>query len=205
MDKISAGVNCLDSFLGFNFDLFAHCDGEVSELMQEKAAALFNPSFRAAARGSGKPSVDGKPSGLLGGETAVRSRLVEATKEDEILTKTMNKSFKKRSGNRGGGGAKRSRKDRSRSRSRRRSYSRSRRDRSRLPRGGRHDGSSSGKQSGRGRGPKSSRGRKNSGGSNNNNNSKRDNNKDEKKDGSSKDAGKSKDPFFSSPSSFMEA
>ena len=112
MDQISLGVNRLDSFLGFHIDLFAHYDGEVSELMREKAAALFNPSFRAAARGSGKPSVDGsEPSGLLGGETAVRSRLVEATKEDEILTKTMNKSFKKRFGNHGGGGAKRSRKD----------------------------------------------------------------------------------------------
>ena len=61
MDQISAGVNRLDSFLGFHLDLFAHCDGEVSELMREKAAALFNPSFRAAARGSGKPSVDGEP------------------------------------------------------------------------------------------------------------------------------------------------
>ena len=33
MDQISAGVNRLDSFLGFHLDLFAHCDGEVSELM----------------------------------------------------------------------------------------------------------------------------------------------------------------------------
>ena len=58
-----------------------------------------------------------------------------------------------------------------------------------------------GRQSGRGRGSRS-RGGKNSGGSNNNNSQK---DKDEKKDGSSKDAGKSKDPIFSSPSSFMEA
>ena len=72
MDQISTGVNRLDSFLGFHLDLFAHCDGEVSELMQEKAAALFNPSYRAAARGSGKPA-EGEPSGLLGGETAMRS------------------------------------------------------------------------------------------------------------------------------------
>ena len=83
MDQISTGVNRLDSFLGFHLDLFAHCDGEVSELMREKVTVLFNPSFRAAARGSGKPTVgEGEPSGLLGGETAVRSCLVEATKED---------------------------------------------------------------------------------------------------------------------------
>ena len=49
MDQISTGVNCLDSFLGFHMDLFAHCDGEVSELMREKAATLFSPSYRAAA------------------------------------------------------------------------------------------------------------------------------------------------------------
>ena len=70
MDQISAGVNHLNSFLGFHLDLFAHSDGKVSEMNQEKAAALFN---MAAARGSGKPSADGEPSGLLGGETAVRS------------------------------------------------------------------------------------------------------------------------------------
>ena len=91
MDQISTGVNRLDSFLGFHLDLFAHCDGEVSELMREKAAVLFNPSFRAAARGSGKPTAgEGESSGLLGGEAAVRSRLLEATKEDELLNKTMN-------------------------------------------------------------------------------------------------------------------
>ena len=159
MDQIATGVNHLDSFLGFHLDLFAHCDGEVSELMREKAAALFNPLYRAAAKGSGKPAAgEGVPSGLLGGETEVRSRLVEATKEDELLAKTMNKPHKKKpSSHGGGGGAKRSRRDRSRSRSRRRSYSRSRRDRSRSPRGGRQDtGSGLGKQLGQGRGSKSS-------------------------------------------------
>ena len=144
MDQISTGVNRLDSFLGFHLDLFAHCDGEVSELMREKATVLFNPSFRAAARGSGKPTEGGgESSGLLGGDTSVRSCLLEATKEDELLNKTMVKPQKKTQ-NRGSGGAKKS--WRSRSRSRRRSSSRSRRDRSRLPRGGRQDtGSGSGK------------------------------------------------------------
>merc|ERR1711867_269172 len=47
MDTISAGVNRLDSFLGFHLDLFAYCDSEVTDLMQSKAANLFNPSFRA--------------------------------------------------------------------------------------------------------------------------------------------------------------
>ena len=42
MDQILTGVNRLDSFLGFHMDLFAHCDGEVSELMREKAATLFS-------------------------------------------------------------------------------------------------------------------------------------------------------------------
>ena len=146
MDQISTGVNRLDSFLGFHLDLFAHCDGEVSELMREKATYLFNPSFRAAARGSGKPTDgEGEVSGLLGGDTLVRSRLLEATKEDELLNKTMLKPRKKPQ-NRGSGGAKKPR--RSRSRSRRRSGSRSRRDRSRSPRGGRQDTGSSARQSG---------------------------------------------------------
>ena len=33
MDQIFTGVNRLNSFLGFHLDLFAHCNGEVSELM----------------------------------------------------------------------------------------------------------------------------------------------------------------------------
>ena len=116
MGQIATGVNRLDSLLGFHFDLLAHCDREVWELMREKAAALFNPSYRAAAKGSGKPAAgEGVPSGLLGEETEVRSRLVEATKEDELLAKTMNKPHKKKPSSRGGGGGKRSRRDRSRS------------------------------------------------------------------------------------------
>ena len=37
---------------------------------------------------------------MLGGETAVRSRLTDATKEDELLAKTMHKPYK---GSRKGG------------------------------------------------------------------------------------------------------
>ena len=72
MDTISSRVNPLDSFLGFHMDLFTHCDGEVSNLMRDKAANLFSPSYRSAAKGSGKVA-EGGPSGLLGGESAVRS------------------------------------------------------------------------------------------------------------------------------------
>ena len=42
MDTVVGGVNRLDSFLGFHMDLFAHCDGELSGLMQDKAATLFS-------------------------------------------------------------------------------------------------------------------------------------------------------------------
>ena len=89
MDTISAGVNRLDSFLGFHLDLFAHCNGEITDLMRSKVANLFGPSFQAAAKGSGKPEEG--TDGLMGGESAMRARLHDATKEDELLKKTMQK------------------------------------------------------------------------------------------------------------------
>ena len=46
MDTISASVNRLNSFLSFHLDLFAHCDSEVTYLMMNKDANLFNPSYR---------------------------------------------------------------------------------------------------------------------------------------------------------------
>ena len=133
MDLVSMGVNRLDSFLGFHLDLFAHCDGELTELMREKAIVLFSPAFRAAARGDPRKAAEGEEevAGLLGGDNLVRSRLQEAAKEDELLAKTMVKARKTPQG-RGGGRTKKP--HRSRSRSRRRSSSRSRRDRSRTPR-----------------------------------------------------------------------
>ena len=104
MDTVSSGVNRLDSFLGFHMDLFAHCDGEVSELMREKAANLFSPTYRSAIKSSTKAGDTCSTSGLLGGEAAVRSRLADATKEDELLAKTIHKSYKgsRKSRNRGG-------------------------------------------------------------------------------------------------------
>ena len=55
-------------------------------------------------KGSGKPGEScSAPAGLLGGESAVRSRLADATKEDELLAKTMQKPYRgsRKSGNRG--------------------------------------------------------------------------------------------------------
>ena len=104
MDTVSGGVNRLDSFLGFHMDLFAHCDGEVAELMRDKAANLFSPPYRSAVKGSGKAGEScAAPACLLGGESVVRSRLTDATKEDELLAKTMNKPYKgsRKGGNRG--------------------------------------------------------------------------------------------------------
>ena len=68
--------------------LFAHCDSEVSDLMRDKGANLFNPSFSSTVK-AGEGSAD-----LLGGEATVRSRLTGTTKEDELLTKNMPKPFK---------------------------------------------------------------------------------------------------------------
>ena len=67
MDNVVGSVNRLDSFMGFHMDLFSHCDGELSDMMREKAATLFNPTYRAAVEGH-----RGSGEGLLGGESAVR-------------------------------------------------------------------------------------------------------------------------------------
>ena len=102
MDSVSSSVNRIDSFLGFHMDLFGHCDGEVTDLMRDKAATLFSPSFRSAVRGGAKAA--GDKAGLLGGESEVRSRLSDATKEDELLAKTLHKPYKSKKGNSRGGG-----------------------------------------------------------------------------------------------------
>merc|ERR1712215_245732 len=83
MDTVVGGVNRLDSFLGFHMDLFAHCDGELSGLMQDKAATLFSPTYRSAVKGS--RTEQDPPLGFFGGEKAVRSKLSEASKEDDLL------------------------------------------------------------------------------------------------------------------------
>ena len=73
--------------IGFHMDLFAHCDGEVADLMRDKAANLFSPSFRSAVKE--KAGEGSSPADLLGGETVVRSCLTDTTKEDEFLNKTI--------------------------------------------------------------------------------------------------------------------
>ena len=125
--------------------------------------------------------------------------MTDTTKEDELLSKTMQKPFKKKASNHGGGGYQRSRRGRSCSRSRRRSRSRSR-ARSRSPRRDRNaGGSGSGRQPAKPK-PKPRGGNNNS----NSNNNRKDDYK--KKEDSNKDSNKSKDPEFSSPlSSFFTA
>jgi hypothetical protein len=93
MDTVVGSANRLDSFLGFHMDLYSHCDGELADMMRDKAATLFNPSYRSAVKGGVRRSggSGAEVTGLLGGDSAVRSRLTEATKEDELLAKTINK------------------------------------------------------------------------------------------------------------------
>ena len=104
MDTVSGGVNRLDSFLGFHMDLFAHCDGEVSEFMRYNAAKLFSPTYRSEVKGSGKAGESCSSAGLLGvGGESVRSRLTDAPMEDELLAKTVHKPYRglRKSGHRG--------------------------------------------------------------------------------------------------------
>ena len=191
MDTVVGGVNRLDSFLGFHMDLFAHCDGELSGLMQDKAATLFSPAYRAAVKG-GRTEQD--PSlGLFGGEKAVRSKLSEASKEDDLLKKTINRPNRSRKNYK-------RKQTRSRQSGRKsRSRSRSRRSRSRS-RGSPHKTRSRKQKDGSGKAGKSGRqsGKDNAG----------DGSKDgDKADASSRNKKKksSKDFYYFSPSSFDEA
>ena len=98
MDTVVGGANRLDYMLGFHMDLYGHCDGELTDLMRDKASTLFSPNYRSAVKGgvSGhKAGENIQAAGLLGGEMAVRDRLSEATKSDELLAKTLNKPYKK--------------------------------------------------------------------------------------------------------------
>ena len=76
-------------------------------------ATLFKAEFRTDVLGRGRPGTSrDKPLGLLGGVEKVRSALGEATKQDELLKKTLvKKSWKQKGGARRGAGS------RSRSRS----------------------------------------------------------------------------------------
>ena len=193
MDTVVGGVNRLDSFLGFHMDLFAHCDGELAGLMQDKAANLFSPAYRSAVKGS--RNEQDPPLGLFGGEKAVRSKLSDASKEDDLLAKTINKSNRPRKSFKG-------KQNKSRRSSRRsRSRSRSRRSRSRS-RGSPHRTRSKKQKAGSG---KTGKGGRQSG-------SGKDNAGDRSKDGDKAEASyrskkkkSSKDFYYSSPLSFDEA
>ena len=94
-------------------------------LMQDKAANLFRPAYRSAVKGS--RTEQDPPLGLFGGEKAVRSKLSEASKEDDLLAKTIDKPSRSRKSYKGKQTKFRRSNRRSRSRSRsRRSRSRSR-------------------------------------------------------------------------------
>ena len=60
--------------------------------MRDKTATLFSPSFRSAVKSGGK--LEGDKDGLLVGESKVKSRLSDATKEDKLLAETLQKPFK---------------------------------------------------------------------------------------------------------------
>ena len=174
-------------------DLFAHCDGELAGLMQDKAANLFSPAYRSAVKGS--RNEQDPPLGLFGGEKAVRSKLSDASKEDDLLAKTINKSSRSRKNFKG-------KQNKSRRSSRRsRSRSRSRRSRSRS-RGSPHRTRSKKQKAGSG---KTGKGGRQSG-------SGKDNAGDRSKDGDKAEAShrsrkkkSSKDFYYSSPLSFDEA
>ena len=94
MDSVAGTATRLDSFLGFHLDLHAHCDGEMRDMMKDKASHLFSPPFRNAVLGRGlsRSEKDKMQSeGILDGESQIRSRLAEATKEDELLKKAINR------------------------------------------------------------------------------------------------------------------
>ena len=60
-------------------------------MMLDKAATLFSTSYRSAMKGGGKCTGEAND---LGGDTAVRSRHVDVTKEDELLiAKTLHKPY----------------------------------------------------------------------------------------------------------------
>ena len=73
-------------------DLYGHVDASIRELLRSKMANLFKSEFRPEVLGKNKSSSSRKkekPLGLLGGEEKVRSVLGEATKQDELLKKTL--------------------------------------------------------------------------------------------------------------------
>ena len=66
-DTVVGGVNRLKFFLGFNFYLNSHCDGELADMRMDKTANHFNFSYCAAVKGDQGGS-DSSSAVLLGGD-----------------------------------------------------------------------------------------------------------------------------------------
>ena len=86
-------ANVIDDGFSFYVDLYGHVDASIRELLRSKMANLFKSEFRPDVLGKHKTSSSSrakeKPLGLLGGEDKVRGILGEATKQDELLKKTL--------------------------------------------------------------------------------------------------------------------
>ena len=86
-------ANVIDDGFSFYVDLYGHVDASIRELLRSKMANLFKSEFRPGVLGKHKTSSSSrakeKPLGLLGGEDKVRIILGEATKQDELLKKTL--------------------------------------------------------------------------------------------------------------------
>ena len=50
-DNMSAGVVSIDALLGFYFELYGHCDGNLRDLVRSKMACLFQGQFKEGVQG----------------------------------------------------------------------------------------------------------------------------------------------------------
>ena len=79
----------VEAELQFYMELYSHCDGAMRDLIKERLLTLFRPNLRGAVAGNNLPQDKrgGDGSGLLGGEAAVKARLTDATKTDDLINK----------------------------------------------------------------------------------------------------------------------
>ena len=96
--SVAQAVNDLDD--GFYVDLYGHVDAtktmDFRELLRSKMATLYKSEFRTDVLGRDRHgTMRYKPLGLLGGAEKIRSVLGEATKQDELLKKTLVKRSRK--------------------------------------------------------------------------------------------------------------
>ena len=135
----------VDDKMIFYLDLYSHVDGSLRDLVRDKLASLFKADVKAdLLLHSSSKNLTGKPQGLFGGDSKMRSVLSEAAKTKSMISK----SVYKRKGDYRGDASYRGGRDydrRSRSRSRGRSHSPHRR---------RHSGSYRGPKAKKGKGGK---------------------------------------------------